>query len=125
MAEYISREDAISFFHQWIDDLNRQIEDSVQYPHLRSGYKVCKTQLEDCIGAIQAFPAADVQPVVHKDAPTTEDLFDAIRILTAYCKGRYYCDDSVDESVCPLRAWCNGLIPDDAPCEWKDPEVAI
>lgn len=69
--EYISREAAIRFFNEWIDDLNKQIDDSVAYPHLRSDYKVCKTQLLDCIHALDEMPAADVVEVVRcKDCDT-------------------------------------------------------
>lgn len=60
MGDYISREAAIRFFNGWVDDLDKQIDDSVNYPHLRSDYKVCKTQLLDCIHAIKEMPAADV-----------------------------------------------------------------
>lgn len=63
-TDYISREAEIQFFNKWKDDLGKQIDDSVGYPHLRSDYKVCKTQLLDCIHAIKEMPAADVRPVV-------------------------------------------------------------
>lgn len=63
MDDYISREAEIRFFNNWVDDLDKQIDDSVGYPHLRSDYKVCKTQLLDCIHAIKEMPAADVRPV--------------------------------------------------------------
>ena len=66
-TDHIRREDEISFFYKWIDDLNKQIDDSIQYPHLQSDYKVCKTQLMDCIEAIRTFPAADVRPVVRAE----------------------------------------------------------
>ena len=60
MDDYISREAEIQFFNNWVDDLNKQINDSVNYQHLRNDYKVCKTQLLDCIHAIKEIPAADV-----------------------------------------------------------------
>lgn len=60
MDDYISREAEIQFFNKWKDDLDKQIDDSVGYPHLRSDYKVCKTQLLDCIHTIKEMPAADV-----------------------------------------------------------------
>lgn len=63
MDDYISREAEIQFFNDWADDLDKKINDSVNYPHLRSDYKVCKTQLLDCIHAIEKMPAADVRPV--------------------------------------------------------------
>lgn len=63
--DFISREAEIQFFNKWKDDLEKQIDDSVGYPHLRSDYKVCKTQLLDCIHAIKEMPAADVRPVVR------------------------------------------------------------
>lgn len=65
MADYISREAAIQFFYKWKDDLDKQIDHSVAYPHLRNDYKVCKTQLLDCIYVIKEMPAADVRPVVR------------------------------------------------------------
>jgi hypothetical protein len=65
MDDYISREAEIQFFNDWVDDLDKQINDSVNCPHLRSDYKVCKTQLLDCIHAIKEMPAADVRPVVR------------------------------------------------------------
>ena len=63
MDDYISREAEIQFFNDWVDDLDKQINDSVNYPHLRSDYKVCKTQLLDCVHAIKKMPSADVRPV--------------------------------------------------------------
>lgn len=65
MDDYISREAEIQFFNDWVDDLDKQINDSVNYPHLRSDYKVCKTQLLDCVHAIKKMPSADVRPVVR------------------------------------------------------------
>lgn len=65
MADFISREAEIQFFNDWVDDLDKQINDSVNCPHLRSNYKVCKTQLLDCIHAIKEMPAADVRTVVR------------------------------------------------------------
>ena len=56
--------------------------------------------------------------------PTNEELFEAIRTLRDYCKGRKDCYGDTDADDCPLADWCRrNLIPDDAPCEWKDPEV--
>ena len=54
--------------------------------------------------------------------PTNEELFDAVRLLKYYCAGRKGCYRGTDADDCQLLGWCNGLIPDDAPCEWKDPE---
>lgn len=65
MADYISRDEAIQLFNDWVDDLDKQINDSTNYPHLRSDYKVCKTQLLDCIHAIKEIPAADVVKIVR------------------------------------------------------------
>lgn len=54
--------------------------------------------------------------------PTNEELFAAIRLLKDYCKSKPTCD-LIDGDDCVLSAWCRrNLIPDDAPCEWKDPE---
>lgn len=64
-TDHLSRKAVIQFFNKWIDDLNKQIDDSVAYPHLRSDYKVCKTQLLDCIHAIEEMPASDAVEVVR------------------------------------------------------------
>jgi hypothetical protein len=65
MADFISRDAEIQFFNAWVDDIDKQINDSVAYPHLRSDYKVCKTQILDCVHAIEEMPAADVVEVVR------------------------------------------------------------
>lgn len=65
MNDYISREAALNIFQMWRSDLTQQIEDSVAFPHIRSDFKVCRTQVDDCIHAVRAIPAADVRPVVR------------------------------------------------------------
>lgn len=72
-TDYISREKIIRLLYKFVYDLDEQINDSVNYPHLRSDYKVCKTQVLDCIYAIanmpadviRVFPCKDVEEVVH------------------------------------------------------------
>ena len=103
MDDYISREAAIRFFDGWADDLDKQINDSVNYPHLRSDYKVCKTQLLDCIHAIKEMPAADVVEVVRcKDcihAPLPGDCegdmeWPKIDGIYEDCTCPHFCDDN-------------------------------
>lgn len=82
--DYICREAEIRFFNDWVDDLDKQINDSVNCPHLRSDYKVCKTQLLDCIHAIKEMPAADVVPVEW--VPVKERLPEPCFPVWAACK---------------------------------------
>lgn len=58
-SDCIRRRDVLDLFVQWEDDLTRQMEENINFPHTRSDLKVCRTQLEDCIRAIREFPAAD------------------------------------------------------------------
>lgn len=52
----------------------------------------------------------------------TEKLFEAIRLLSDFCKSREDCRSNAD-GKCPLLRWCSSsLIPGDAPEYWKDPE---
>lgn len=61
--KYINASDLIKRFEKWRDDLNRQIEGSVDFPSTRYGYKICRTQLEDCMNEVLRFPGTDVRPV--------------------------------------------------------------
>jgi len=64
-TEYVRRADIINTFQIWRTDLTQQIEENIEFPHIRSDLKVCRTQLDDCIHAVQDIPAADVRPVVR------------------------------------------------------------
>lgn len=61
--KYINASSLIKRFEKWHDDLNRQIEGSVDFPSTRYGYKICRTQLEDCMNEVLRFPGTDVRPV--------------------------------------------------------------
>ncbi len=58
-SDCIRRRDVLDLFERWEDDLTRQMEENINFPHTRSDLKVCRTQLEDCIRAIREFPPAD------------------------------------------------------------------
>ncbi len=65
-SDCIRRRDVLDLFERWEDDLTRQMEENINFPHTRSDLKVCRTQMEVCINAIKAFPPADEEKLVEE-----------------------------------------------------------
>ncbi len=110
MADFISREAAIQLFNDWVDDLNKQINDSMNYPHLRSDYKVCKTQLLDCIHAIEEMPA--IERNLKTERVMWEDIYQVYRRVGENYVDLMASDMTIENAIIFVEAWFRGNFND-------------
>lgn len=99
MKDYISRAEITALFNCWHDVLNRKMEETIGFPTTRYGYKICRTQLEDCMNAVENFPAADVRPAEYGTwIYYVDETTGMTRCKCSNCKTSYGC---MDTPFCP------------------------